>query len=73
MASTLRQKKVAKKYDFIEQWLPTRYTKDVNTLLGKDKKDAAYIRQVKNERINNQKIMKALYTVAKLNKLQLEN
>lgn len=73
MATTANQKHIKKKYDFIQQWLPARYTKDVNVLLKEKKAAPAYIRQVKRERIDNKEIMNALHTVAKFNKLQLEN
>ena len=73
MATTANQKTITKKYNFIEQWLPARYTKDVNLILKEHKAEPSYIRQVKKERIHNKKIMDALYAVAKLNKLQLEN
>jgi len=62
-----------RKFDFIDQWLPARYTSSVNMILKEDKKDPAYIRQVKNTRTDDMKIIDALYIVAQLNKLQVED
>lgn len=73
MANTQNQKKIEEKYDFIDEWLPSRYTSSVNLILKKKMKKPAYIRQVKRERIHNKTILDALYKVAKFNKLQLEN
>ncbi|HCR77993.1 MAG TPA: hypothetical protein DIW37_16620 [Chryseobacterium sp.] len=70
---TKNKEKINERFDFIEQWLPVRYTSSVNLILKKDKKEPSYIRQVKKERIHNKKIINALYKVALLNKLQLEN
>lgn len=73
MAKTQNQKKIDETYDFIDQWLPVRYTRDVNLVLKKNKKAPDYIRRVKKDRVHNKQIMNALLTVAKFNKLQLEN
>lgn len=75
MATSENQKMIKEKYDFIDEWLPTRYTKAVNVILKdkKKQKNPAYIRQCKRERIENTSVIKALYAVAQLNKLQKEN
>lgn len=73
MAKTQNQKRIDETYDFIDQWLPARYTKDVNLVLKKNKKAPDYIRRVKKDRVHNKQIMNALLAVAKFNKLQLEN
>jgi hypothetical protein len=72
LATTHNQKMIDEKYDFIEQWLPARYTSSVNIILKEDVRKPAYIRRVKKERIHDQKIIDALYKVAQLNKLQVE-
>jgi len=66
------QKTIDEKYDFIERWLPARYTTSVNIILKEDVRQPAYIRKVKKERISDKKILDALYKVAQLNKLQVE-
>ena len=66
------QRSISEIYDFIEKWLPARYTHSVNLILKGEKKDPAYIRQVKNRKTDDRKITDALYTVAKLNRLQVE-
>ena len=60
-------------FDFIMQWLPRNYSAEVNKLLDpKDRVNPAYIRQVKRERIDNKKIILAMYRIALFNKAQLE-
>lgn len=72
LATTHNQKVIDEKYDFIEQWLPARYTSSVNIILKEDQRNPAYIRKVKKEKIYDHKIIDALYKVAQLNKLQVE-
>lgn len=72
LETNLNQKMIDEKYDFIERWLPARYTTSVNIILKEDIRKPAYIRKVKKERISDQKILDALYKVALLNKLQIE-
>lgn len=72
--STPKNQKVSdEKFDFIDQWLPARYTSSVNLILKEDKKDPAYIRRVKKTRTDDKKTIDALYRVAQLNKLQVED
>ncbi len=72
LATSRNLKMIEEKLDFIEQWLPARYTGSVNIILKEDKKPPRYIWRVKKERIPDEKIIDALYKVAKLNKLQVE-
>ncbi|KIC61256.1 hypothetical protein [Chryseobacterium taiwanense] len=72
LATTHNQKMIDEKYDFIEQWLPARYTSSVNLILKEDARTPEYIRQVKNEKMYDEKVIDALYKVALLNKLQVE-
>lgn len=72
LATTHNQKMIDEKYDFIERWLPARYTTSVNIILKEDVRKPAYIRKVKKEKIPDPKILDALYKVAQLNKLQVE-
>ncbi len=72
LATLHNQKAIDEKYDFIERWLPARYTSSVNMILKKHSKDPAYIRQVKRARVYDEKITDALYKVAQLNKLQID-
>lgn len=67
------QKMNGEKFDFIDQWLPARYTSSVNIILKEDKKDPVYIRRVKKTRTDDMKVIDALYKVAQLNKLQVED
>lgn len=73
LSTQSNQKMNDEKFDFIDQWLPARYTSSVNMILKDDKKDPAYIRRVKKTRTDDMKIINALYIVAKLNKLQTED
>ncbi|MEC5156624.1 hypothetical protein [Chryseobacterium sp. MP_3.2] len=58
-------------FDFIDENLPEKYSREVLDLLPKDKQvDPAYIRIVKKYRIKNEAIINALYRVAQWNKLQ---
>lgn len=58
-------------FDFINQNLPEKYSRQAWNLLPDDAKvDLAYIRTVKKDRIKNALIMNALYRVAQFNKLQ---
>ena len=58
-------------FDFINDNLPVKYSRQVWNLLPKNAKvDLAYIRTVKKNRIKNALIMTALYRVAQWNKLQ---
>ena len=58
-------------FDFINDNLPVKYSRQVWNLLPKNAKvDLAYIRTVKKNRIKNALIMTALYRVAQFNKLQ---
>ncbi|WP_346986066.1 hypothetical protein [Chryseobacterium sp. POE27] len=66
------QKIIDEKFDFIDQWLPARYTGSVNIFLKKESKNAAYIRQVRRRKINDEKVADALYKVSLINKLQVE-
>ena len=62
---------INKTFDFIDDNLPVKYSRQVLNLLPDDKKvDPAYIRTVKKDRIKNALIMTALYRVAQWNKLQ---
>ncbi|SDI21748.1 hypothetical protein SAMN05421846_10574 [Chryseobacterium taeanense] len=69
---TCHQKIIDEKFDFIDQWLPARYTDSVNIFLKKESKDANYIRQVRMRKINDEKVTDALYKVSLVNKLQVE-
>lgn len=61
-------------FGFINDWLPRNYSKEVKNLLPNGKSvDTSYIRQVKREKINNPKIVYAMYRVAQFHKYQLEN
>lgn len=60
------------KLNFIEQWLPARYTHLVNIILKEAQKDPAYIRKVKKKKINDTKVIDALYKVSQINKLQTD-
>lgn len=61
-------------FDFINDWLPHNYSKEVQDILPDDfKVDRSYIREVKKEKINNEKIVYAMYRVAQFHKLQLES
>lgn len=71
LSTPKNQKRIDEKLDFIDQWLPARYTSSVNMILKKDKRNPAYIRHVKNAKTNDEKIIDALYKVAQLNKLQV--
>ncbi|MFY7814286.1 MAG: hypothetical protein ACOVRK_03745 [Chryseobacterium taeanense] len=66
------QKIIDEKFDFIDQWLPARYTDSVNIFLKKESKDANYIRKVRMRKINDEKVADALYKVSLVNKLQVE-
>lgn len=66
------QKTIDDKFEFIEKWLPKRYTSSVNIILKQESRDPAYIRQVKNMRINDSKVVEALYIVSVFNKIQVE-
>lgn len=60
-------------FDFIDQHLPEKYSREVCALLPDDKKvDQAYVRQVKKYRIKNETIINALYRVAQWNRIQSE-
>lgn len=72
LSTPSNQRSISEMHDFIEKWLPARYTHSVNLILKDEKKDPAYIRQVKNRKTDDRKITDALYTVAKLNRLQVE-
>lgn len=62
---------INKTFDFINDNLPEKYSRQVWNLLPKNAKvDLAYIRTVKKNRIKNALIMTALYRVAQFNKLQ---
>lgn len=62
---------IAATFDFIDENLPEKYSRQVLNLLPEDKKvDLAYIRTVKCDRIKNETIINALYRVAQWNKLQ---
>jgi len=67
------QDKTGEVLDFIEQWLPARYTTSVNIILKKAPKDPAYIRKVRNKKLNDQIVIDALYKVSLINKLQTES
>ncbi|SEM43142.1 hypothetical protein [Chryseobacterium taichungense] len=67
-----QQKKSDEKFDFIEQWLPPRYTTSVNILLREEPKDAVYIRKVKNRKLKDDNVLDALYKLSIFNKLQTE-
>lgn len=67
-----QQKISDEKFDFIEQWLPARYTTSVNILLRKDPKDAVYIRKVRNRKIKDDNVLDALYKISIFNKIQTE-
>ncbi|MEA1847441.1 MULTISPECIES: hypothetical protein [Chryseobacterium] len=67
------QDKTGKKLDFIEQWLPPRYTTSVNIILKKEPKDPAYIRKVRKKKLSDEKVIDALYKVSLINKFQKEN
>ena len=61
-------------FTFINDWLPRNYSREVKNLLSEDVEvDTSYIRQVKREKINNPKIVYAMYRVAQFHKYQLEN
>lgn len=64
------KQKSAEKFHFIEQWLPVQYTTSVNLLLKNEPKDPAYIRKVKNRKINDDQVIDALYKLSIFNKLQ---
>ncbi len=68
-----RQEKTGEKLDFIEQWLPARYTTSVNIILKNEPKDPAYIRKVRNKKISDPKVTDALYKLSLINKFQTEN
>lgn len=72
LATTHHRKTMDEKYDFIDRWLPARYTSSVNLILQEKRRPAEYIRRVKKEKIPDKEIMDALYLIAKLNKLQTE-
>lgn len=60
-------------YDFIDQNLPAKYSKQVQNLLPKGSEITLdYIRQTKKARRKNSVIMIALYRVAQWYKLQKE-
>ena len=60
-----------KAFDFIDQHLPERYSRQVWNMLPENKKVALdYIRRVRKNRIKNIIIMSALYRVAQFNKIQ---
>lgn len=62
---------INKTFDFINEYLPVKYSRQVWNLLPDNAKvDLAYIRTVKKDRIKNALIMTALYRVAQFNKLQ---
>ncbi len=62
---------INKTYDYIDEILPEKYSRQVWNLLPKDAKvDLAYIRTVKKDRIKNALIMNALYRVAQWNEHQ---
>ncbi|WBV60208.1 hypothetical protein PFY12_14365 [Chryseobacterium camelliae] len=69
--TTQNHKMINEKYDFIEQWLPVHYTSSVNMILKGDMRPPEYVRQVKNKKIYDEKIIDALYKVALFNKLQM--
>ncbi|WP_123852253.1 MULTISPECIES: hypothetical protein [Chryseobacterium] len=66
------QDRAVEKLDFIEQWLPARYTTSVNIILKKEPRDPAYIRKVKKKKINDHQVIDALYKVSLINKFQKE-
>ncbi|UJF29865.1 hypothetical protein L0B70_00285 [Kaistella sp. 97-N-M2] len=62
---------IHKTFDFIDEHLPEKYSRQVwNLLPDSAKVDLAYIRTVKKDRIKNALIMNALYRVAQWNKMQ---
>ncbi|SMP25397.1 hypothetical protein [Chryseobacterium profundimaris] len=65
--------KTVEKLDFIEQWLPARYTNSVNIILKNEPRDPAYIRKVRNKKIIDSKVTDALYKISLINKFQTEN
>lgn len=69
--TTHNQKMINEKYSFIEQWLPVHYTNSVNMILKGDMRSPEYIRQVKNRKIYDEKVVDVLYKVALFNKLQM--
>ncbi|MEC3875881.1 hypothetical protein [Chryseobacterium salviniae] len=64
--------KISEKLEFIEQWLPARYTTSVNIILKKQTKDPVYIRKVKNKKISDPEVTDALYKLSLINKFQTE-
>lgn len=66
------QEKTDEKLDFIKQWLPSRYTASVNIILKEEPKNPAYIRKVRNRKINDIQVIDALYKVSLINKLQTD-
>jgi len=73
MMNPSHHEKTGEKLDFIEQWLPARYTTSVNIILKKEPKDPAYIRKVRKKKVNDNKVIDALYKVSLINKLQTDN
>jgi hypothetical protein len=49
LETNLNLKTIDEKYDFIERWLPARYTTSVNIILKEDVRKPAYIRKVKKK------------------------
>ncbi|MCF2218194.1 hypothetical protein H9Q08_02630 [Chryseobacterium sp. PS-8] len=66
------QNTINERFDFIDKWLPTRYTGSVNIILKKSR-DPDYIRKVKNRKVNDEDVIDALYKVSLFNKIQVEN
>ncbi len=65
------QNSINETFDFINRWLPKRYTGSVNILLKKSK-DPDYIRKVKNRKLQDEAVIDALYKVSLFNKIQVE-
>lgn len=65
------QNTVNERFDFIDKWLPARYTGSVNIILKKQE-DPDYIRKVRNRLINDEAVIDALYKVSLFNKIQVE-
>lgn len=73
LMKTSHHDKTGEKLDFIEQWLPARYTSLVNIILKKEPRDPVYIRKVRNKKIIDSKVTDALYKISLINKFQTEN
>ncbi len=61
----------AEKWDFIDRNLPQHYSSEVLGIIDRNY-GKSYIRRVRKYRINNTVVFNALYRVAQLHKLQLE-